>query len=243
MDLAARFLSGYPGAQQMVVGVHERSVHVFRRNFAGRTRPIELGDADYWVFDVNIVQREHEIEQWGRMWQASQATEPLHVVSFDGVPYVWIYRAYPHEPAAFDIEHRVDAQLGEHVRLLGYRNSSSEISAGEPLTVTLFWQSDGRETGNYVVFVHLVDSGGRLVAQHDGVPVQEERPTWNWRDAEVIRDEHVIVLPESLSEDVYALFAGMYDWPTGERLPVVGSDARRLPDDRIRLAALRVALP
>jgi hypothetical protein len=233
--LAASLLNDYPGAERRSAGLQQRSFQQFQRYFAGRTRNMWEPDVDYWIFTINFSQRELNAGNWDEHWEACQQTAPLRTISFDGVPYVWVCRAYPHDPAAFAIEHRLDVQLGDHVSLLGYRLSSTEISAGDTLTVTLFWQSDGMLAEDYRVFVHLLGAKGQLVAQHDSAPRQGEWPTWEWRDTEVIEDEHTLVTDASLPGGTYALSVGMYDSLTKIRLPAVGPTGERLPDDRIIL--------
>ncbi len=136
---------------------------------------------------------------------------------------------------------RLDAQLGDQIHLRGYRSSSSELAAGDTLTVTLFWQLDGRLTANedYHVFVHLLNEG-QLAAQCDGVPVQGERPTWSWWDGEVIQDEYVLVTDSELLAGAYTLSVGMYELSTGVRLPAVGPAGEHLPNDSIPLLEIQV---
>jgi hypothetical protein len=243
LDLAAQFLNSYRGAEQRSAGLQERSVKLFQRHFVGHALPIEHPDVDYRVFAINSNQRELNIDRWREIWEACSQTEPLWSVSFDGVPYVWVCRAYPHDPQAFAIERRLDVQLGDHISLLGYKLSSSEISTGDALTVTLFWQSDGRVINDYHVFVHLLDAEEQLVAQHDGVPVRGERPAWSWRDGEIIQDEHLLITVPTLPADTYTLSAGMYDFTTEVRLPAVSLTGERLPEDRILLQEVQVAAP
>ena len=61
--------------------------------------------------------------------------------------------------------------MGDHIQLLSYRVDAGESSADDEVRVTLFWQSDGEVSNSYHVFVHLVSERGRLVAQHDGIPM------------------------------------------------------------------------
>ena len=238
LELAARFLNHQAKADEMTVAVHRGSL-VFRRNFEGATAPIDAPNVDYWVFQINAVQRELAIDRWGDIWDALQRTEPLWSVTFDGVPYVWVYRAYPHTLDSFDIEHQLDVRLGDHIELVGYRLDSDEVSSGDTLAVTLYWQSDGRLTGDNHVFVHLLGSDGSLAAQHDGVPYEGTRATWTWRDAEIVPDEHT--LPTSaLPTGTYRLSVGMYDYSTKDRLPAVSADSGRLTDDSVPLAEIRL---
>ena len=221
----------------------------FRGNFLGQVRSIEHPDVDYWIFEINRTQRELRIDHWKHIWETSQQMEPLWSVSFDGVPYVLIYRAYPHDLEAFEVDHKQDAQLGDRIHLLGYRLSSPTLSAGDALTVTLFWQSDGRLVEDYHVFVHLLDAEESLAAQHDGVPVQGQRPTWSWRDAEVLQDEHILArgggqgTSVGMPEGTYTISVGMYDYLSGARLPAVGYAGERLHEDRVVLQEIQVVLP
>jgi hypothetical protein len=239
-DLAARFLNSYPRAEERTVGVQRRLEELFERTFVGHSEGMELPDLDYYVFDVNSLQRQNRIENWGKAWDACQEKDPLWTISFDGVPYVWVYPAYQADPEAFAIDHHLDVQLGDHVRLLGYTSSSDSVSAGDALTVTLFWQSDGRVTEDDHVFVHLQDADGQMVAQSDGVPVQGTRPTWDWRDREVFQDEHTLVTDARLPDGAYTLSVGMYDYSTGVRLLAVGPTGERLSDGRIVLQDIQV---
>lgn len=242
LDLAARFLSDYPGAERQAAGLQQRSSRVFQRNYEGQTVPIETANVDYWVFQVNPIQRRLREELWGEIWDANRRSEPMWSVSFDGVQYVWIYRAYPHEPGLFPIDRVLDEQLGDHVRLLGFGLSTDELAAGGTLTATLFWQSDGRIAQDYHVFVHLLDANGQLAAQHDGIPGEETRPTWTWRDAEVLEDRHVVDT-DGLPAGTYALSAGMYDFGTGERLAAWDPNKGGPASDSVALGEVVLTLP
>jgi hypothetical protein len=242
LDLAARFLNSYPSAERMEVGVQNMANLMFPSNFAGRTRPIDR-PVDFRVFSINSVEREFLIGLWEDSWDACQQTGPLWSTSFDGVPYVWICPNYPYGPQAFDIKHRLGVQLGDHVDLLGYELSSSQIAAGDTLTVTLFWQSDGRIVEDYHVFVHLLSENGDMVSQQDGVPVRGTRPTWSWRDAEVLQDEYALVIAADLPASTLTLSVGMYDYQTEARLPAVTPGDERLPEDRVVLQEIQVMSP
>ncbi|RME74288.1 MAG: glycosyl transferase, partial [Chloroflexi bacterium] len=71
-------------------------------------------------------------------------------------------------------------------------------------------------------FVHLLDSEGRLVAQHDAAPWWEAPiPTSTWRPGEQLLDRHPLNLPPDLPPGEYQLRVGVYYWETLERLPVL----------------------
>lgn len=133
------------------------------------------------------------------------------------------------------------SDLFEHeIRLLGYSIEKTTYHPGETLTLTLFWQPLRTIQPNLVVFVHLLDSQGNLVAQHDSPPDQGRRPTPFWQPGEVVVDKHPIVLPAHLPPGRYTLTVGMYDWPGLQRLPVLeGPDAGR---DHILIENILVSL-
>jgi len=242
LDLAARFLNRRPGAERLTAGVQDTDNVMFRSNFVGRVESMGHPDVDYKVFSVHYTQRNEGAYRWSEVREAyNETNELVWSVSFDGVPYVWVSRAYPHDPQSFDMDHPLNVALGDSIRLWGYSLSSSELTSSETLTVTLFWQSTGVLSADYHVFVHLQGEDGALVAQHDGTPLYGERPTWGWQEAEVLQDGHTLPTDDSLPNGRYVLSVGMYDYPSGVRLPVVEPGGERLPDDRIVLQQVEIA--
>jgi hypothetical protein len=242
LDLAGRFLNTYPNSQGLTAGVQQRGIRVFHRNFAGAPRPIEASGVDYWVFQANPIQRQLNPERWEKIWEVNQDEKPLWSVAFDGVTYAWIYRAYPHDARDLAIKYPLDVGIGDQIAMLGYELSNDELQSGDPLSVTLFWQSDGRIVPDYHVFVHLLDESGLLAAQRDGVPVAATRPTWTWRDGEVLEDLYTLDTA-GLAAGPYSLQVGMYDFGTGDRLPASGSDGADAPSDAVKLRDVVLTLP
>jgi len=241
LDRAARYLNQKPGAGFLTVGICDPGNLMFRENFKGVTKPINHTTVDYRVFHVNDVQRSVRFEHCETYWEACQAAGPIWTQSFDGVPYVWVCSAYARDLSAFSVDHRVDARLGDHVELLGYTLPSTMISAGDTFSVTLFWRSDGLVGADNHVFVHVLDQGGNLVAQHDGVPASRDRPTWGWQKGEVVRDDHPVPVPAGLPRGTYTLSVGMYDYGTKARLPARDADGTELPGGQITLSELAIS--
>jgi hypothetical protein len=111
------------------------------------------------------------------------------------------------------------------------------------VAVVLYWQATEPVTEDLSIFLHLLDPAGELIWQDDGAADHGDRPTWSWSPDETIIDPHTVVLPSDLPEGEFVLTAGLYDWQTGERLPVYRSDGTRLTEDRVSLAALAVRQP
>ncbi len=127
---------------------------------------------------------------------------------------------------SLDIEHPLEADLGEQVRLLGY-NIESGFRPGDGLHLTLFWQALREMDRDYTVFVHLNDETGRIRGQSDSQPVDGLYPTGRWEKGEIVRDQYEVLIPAEAPPGAYRLEVGMYLAETGERLPVSGQGEDR----------------
>jgi hypothetical protein len=134
------------------------------------------------------------------------------------------------------VTYPVGAQLGQLARLVGYDLAQTSHT----LEVTLVWEGLAASGWpGYTVFVHLRDDEGGLVAQHDGVPDEGQRPTLGWRSGEFIIDRHILPL-EGAPQGNHSLFVGMYDPITGERLPTFDATGAPLPAGEVRLGQVTV---
>jgi len=128
------------------------------------------------------------------------------------------------------------ASLGDTVKLLGYDLGTSTMRPGESIAVTLYWQCLTEMITSYTVFTHLIDDKGEIRGQSDSIPVAGERPTAGWLTDEVIVDHYIIPLQEEAPPGDYRIEAGMYDFSSGQRLPVIDETGRRAEFDRVLLA-------
>jgi hypothetical protein len=130
-----------------------------------------------------------------------------------------------------EMERRVEAKLGEQVKLLGYDLVQDELS----LRVTLHWQTVQRMSVDYTVFVHLLDSASETIAtQADVKPLNGTYPTNWWRTGEVVSDEIELLLNDVQAGE-YRLVVGMYHADDGRRLPIVTALDKSVPDGRLVL--------
>lgn len=127
-----------------------------------------------------------------------------------------------------EMARRLDVMVGERIELLGADLPVGSLPLGEDMPVTLWWRAARTPDIAYhaTLQVLAIDVGDRPtnapVAQHDGIPASGTRPTTGWASGEVIRDDHVLRMPEALPPGRYALIAALYD-PTapGTRRPLV----------------------
>jgi hypothetical protein len=135
---------------------------------------------------------------------------------------VRVDRSPPGSPPA----HPLVAHLGSAVTLLGY--DLTERPNGD-VALALHWRDDAPIDRDYTVFVHILDSRGKVVFGADSQPGLGSLPTSTWAVGESFVDQHVLAgagpaLPSGRIE------VGMYLLSTGERLPVTDDQGRPIGD-------------
>ena len=126
----------------------------------------------------------------------------------------------------------IQAQFAE---LVAYTLSPAAIRAGQPLTLTLYWDAQAAADRDWTVFVHFLDGAGQRVAQHDGQPLEGRYPTSIWGAGEMIRDRHILSLPDTLPDGPYMLLVGLYDLSTEERLALFDGRGKPLSDRALKI--------
>jgi hypothetical protein len=125
-------------------------------------------------------------------------------------------------------------EFGGRLELVGYSVSRLEQPQNS-IGVTLCWNATEEMDENYVVFVHLRDSTGELVSQHDGAPRQGSYPTFLWHPGYVVADEHYVnVTPQCLADDC-EIYVGVYNLENLERLQILDQNGNRMANDEIPL--------
>jgi hypothetical protein len=137
--------------------------------------------------------------------------------SFFDLTSAWQPTANINQPAA---------TFGDEISLIGAQVNRT----ADEIEVVVDWQVLREGERPLTVFVHLYDSVGTLVAQHDGPPAQGFVPWPLWQTGDTITDRHVIPLPAPLAAGSYRLAVGVYDPDSGERLTGT-TDSAPLPDN------------
>jgi hypothetical protein len=193
---------------------------------------------DWWISDDVT---EYPVEEWREQrgmwyaaiplaqWQAMQASpegraylsKMLHLRDFTDPPpkrgpQVVFYRFWR-------MEHEVDVQFGDFIHLTGFDQSASEFVPGQTITFRFYWQSSGRPTEDYSLFMHLTPTDSfEVLAQADGAPGVPERPTvtWDTPNETLISPKFDLSLPPDLAEGEYRILVGLYNYLNGQRLTV-----------------------
>ena len=141
------------------------------------------------------------------------------------------------------MQHETDVRFGDHIRLTGYDLHTPEPQPGSPLDITLYWNATTTPPANYSFFLHLVGADDpRPLAQIDGNPAVPARLTQTWDRPEetLISPRFSLPLPDDLPPGDYRVMLGLYNFETGERLPVRDASGAP-PGDSRELLRLGVA--
>jgi len=147
--------------------------------------------------------------------------------------------ALERQTALPDMARRVDANLAGLITLLGYDLTPAAPRPGDTLVLTLYWRAEREIARSYKVFVHLLDSAGRMAAQHDAVPANWTRPTTGWLPGEIVTDVHLLALPAGTASGALVLEVGLYDEQTATRLSLL-DETGQTGEDRMVLETVRL---
>lgn len=129
------------------------------------------------------------------------------------------------------------ATLGDEIRLQGYSPALPDPAATE-LSLTLFWQALRRPQTDYTIFLQVLDGQNQRLSGFDAQPLGQVYPTSFWPAGEQIRHTMPVSLPPDAPPGSYRLVGGMYDFQTGQRLPVLQADGQAAADAMLPLLIL-----
>jgi len=162
-----------------------------------------------------------------RLEAANESGEPVMP------PLVGRVRVAPAQPLRVSPQHAAQANFGSAV-LIGF-DAPEGAQPGDAVPLRLYWRAVSVLDQDNTVFVHLLDSSGKLITQADSQPRSGAYPTSAWAAGDVVPDDHTLNLPAHLAPGDYVIRVGLYLAPNGPRLPL-----RSLTGDTFTLGVLRV---
>lgn len=154
-------------------------------------------------------------------------------------PWLWIRPAYqpPEYPPP---PPRAGVIFGEALALVGYEVSATAVQPGDLVWVSLTWQARGPIERNWSIFVHLNDPVlGRPIAQRDMYHGQGLRPSSLLAAGERLVTRHRLQVPATaVAPASLELSVGLYDFSSGERLPVTDTQLLPVQDEAVVLAVV-----
>jgi len=162
---------------------------------------------------------------------------PVHAAGgpLDGPLFLTRVRVAPEIPPEVVIPVPLDYHLGETLALVGRGPLPETIYAGQPFSLTVYWRATTPPPADYITFVHLLDSAGKIAAQIDRSPHDGCYPTSFWVPGEVVSDTFTLLVPATATPGRYQLASGMYTWPDLARLPVAGPDGQPQSESLVAL--------
>jgi hypothetical protein len=121
--------------------------------------------------------------------------------------------------------HAIQVNFADQLALVGYEVRSDKLPPGGTLAIDTYWQAARALPGALTGFIHLIGPDSRLAAQADQEFGRGFYPTNYWQPGDIIHEKFVLTLPGDLSEGNYSIGAGVYDFPSLERLNIRSSDA------------------
>jgi len=137
------------------------------------------------------------------------------VVSHVAVGPLWLG---PKTSPTFQISQPLQATFGDLIHFEGFTLGQPVLTAGEPMSLTLYWQAREAIEEDYTVFVHILDRDGNLIAQQDNPPRLGDLPTSLWLPGVIVPDSYEVQLPDRQAVGEYHIRIGMYRADTQERL-------------------------
>lgn len=137
------------------------------------------------------------------------------------------------------------ANLGGKVEIAGAMVQPGRVVPGEPAHVTVFFKVLQPLDEDYIVFVHVEDTEGKLERMNlDHKPANGLLPTTQWKAGEMVKDEFTVNLPSGIPSRGINIWMGLWDPRTDARLPLKNPEAvRNDGQSRILLATVPVAQP
>lgn len=227
--------------------------------------PHQIGNGYIHLIDphgTKLAQQDQPLYTWGNTWATQAFQLPL---AWDLPPGRYTIRtglydangqelAPAHTLATLQIDQptsKIEPQiplhgrLGSHITLSGLSwrgqpNPTQTWCAGQPLELTLHWQTNAPLPEPYTSFVHLTAADGFLITQSDHQPRGGTHPTTAWQTNEVILDNHTLHIPPQTAVGTYTLHTGMYHTQTQQNLPITNASGTHFDPPRLPLTTLNI---
>jgi hypothetical protein len=163
-----------------------------------------------------------------------QAEQPLGDMATLGGLFIGEIPSNQSEPSL-----SIDAVFWDSIQLTDLR--VQEDTTNGQVQVMLGWRALDRPSQDYTAFVHLIDQGQSIVAQHDQPPGGVDNPTHLWAPNEMVHASFPLQTPPGVQLDDLTLRIGLYDPITGERLAItnLANESAMAPDATYLLIPLR----
>jgi 4-amino-4-deoxy-L-arabinose transferase-like glycosyltransferase len=113
--------------------------------------------------------------------------------------------------SALDVPNPITINFADQIQLVGYSLSDISPSAGNEVTLTLYWRALRPLTTDYTVFAQIIDRKTTTIyGASDAQPALGARPTTIWEMGEIIEDAHTFTLNADTPPNIYDIYVGLY---------------------------------
>jgi 4-amino-4-deoxy-L-arabinose transferase-like glycosyltransferase len=130
--------------------------------------------------------------------------------------------------------------FADELLLLGYEYERRQLTPGQPLGVTLYWQALAGEIPDYEVQLRLLDESGWIMETLQERPLDGNSSTADWTAGEIMVDRHELPINSAITPGVYRVQVALQQVEDNKRPMIVDEDGRWLYD-KLQLAELRIA--
>jgi 4-amino-4-deoxy-L-arabinose transferase-like glycosyltransferase len=167
-----------------------------------------------------------------RRWQVYAAAVPALGLAGLAIatPFTTLAPAYARPTLLASAElppdvHPVDLTYAGQVKLIGYQVTPAVTRPGQPVAVTLYWQTLQPTTENFSLFIHLLGRNRQGIGTIDTYPGLGNLPTSQWKPGQVIRDVYPLrIAPDAAAPTLVTISVGWYDF-YGNREGIYALDA------------------
>jgi hypothetical protein len=130
------------------------------------------------------------------------------------------------------------------VRLIKAETPATQVSPGDAVPLSLLWQAGPDFRGEALVAVaQLLDKDGNVVAGLEEEPLQGRYPSTGWQPRELVRDRHVLTVPQGTPPGRYDLIVGLYTLPDRTRLKTRSGFLQLAGRDYVQIRPIEIGLP
>jgi hypothetical protein len=138
------------------------------------------------------------------------------------------------------IEHHLEANWGDRLRLLGYDLANRVYQPGDELALSLYYQATSLPKKDYLLRLQLVNRSGTTLAESLSSPGGEAYPTSQWGEGVIIKSQHGLTIPPDTPGGRLKLRASIVD-PEGEPVPIRRNPWPLWTKKYLDLTAIRVS--
>lgn len=132
-----------------------------------------------------------------------------------------------------------DEIFGERIKLCGVTLPETKmVRGGESLSITCLWEALKPVQPHLGIFVHFLNSEGKVAFQADHNPGEEEDFSNAWPAGEKIADLFDVVVPQEIQPGTYEIYVGWWDAKGNKQRLLVTHPQDKRKKSRVKIGEL-----